>query len=104
MREVIIKKGVKLRSPWLRIGEAAVYCGLSESAFRDHAKGLDHGGDSRNRRYHVNVLDKWVNNEFPDCPFTPDREDRRKPRKRIRVNSNQEDMSLVHPNTGKVFV
>jgi hypothetical protein len=74
MKEVAIERedGKKrlIATPWLNTGEAAVYCGLSRTTFDKRAAGIPCGGTGRHRRYHVDVLDKWVNNEL-NAPFSP---------------------------------
>lgn len=61
MREIVSDDGAKVvKSPWLRIQDAAVYCGISRSTFEAHCGGLPHGGDARTRVYHVDVLDRWI--------------------------------------------
>ena len=70
MREVMIDGKRVIRSPWLRIDEAAVYCGISRAMFDSRAREarLPHGGDERTRLYHVDVLDQWVGGLL-DAPF-----------------------------------
>ena len=70
MREIVSKNGNKIViSPWLRIQDAADYCGVSRSAFEAHCDCLPHGGlDARTRLYHVDMLDRWIRGEL-DMPF-----------------------------------
>lgn len=65
MREIVSDDGAKVvKSPWLRIEDAAMYCGVSRSMFEAHCANLPHGGGSRARVYHVDVLDRWVRGEM----------------------------------------
>jgi len=104
MREVVIKPGRVVKSPWLRIEEAAAYCGISRTMFDKHAKELHHGGDQRTRLYHVKELDRWVRGDL-DVPFTeaPEEDGRPVRRKVFRHSREDDDMALVDPVTGKVF-
>lgn len=101
MRETVIKPGKVVKSPWLRIEEAAAYCGISRTMFSSHAQRLPHGGDRRTRLYHVRELDRWVRGEL-DVPFT-EVEDGRKPIRRRVFRHSLDDMALVDPGTGKVY-
>ena len=103
MREVTIKPGRIVKSPWLRIDEAAAYCGISRSMFDCHARELPFGGDRRTRLYHVKELDRWVRGDL-DVPFTTSEEGGKTPRRRIfRRDMDDVDMVLTDPVTGKVF-
>ena len=65
MREVVSDDGAKVvKSLCLRIQDAAVYCGMSRSHFETHCEGLPHGGGTRSRVYHVDVLDRWIKGEL----------------------------------------
>ena len=104
MREVIFKSDKNaekvVKSPWLRIAEAAAYCGISRSMFTEHSEDLPHGGDYRTRLYHVDVLDDWIAGQL-EVPF---RKGRRQARQRVmRRPVTDEEMFLVHPGTGKVY-
>ena len=99
MKEIIFKAGKVIRTPWLRIEEAAAYCGLSRSAFTDHARTLPHSGNDRTRLYNVKTLDAWLNGSL-DIPFDPDK----KPATRHRSYRKPEtDSALVDPVSGKIF-
>lgn len=101
MKEVTLKNGKVVKTPWLRIEEAAAYCGLSRSAFNDHSRDLPHSGNERTRLYNVKILDAWLNGTL-DIPFDPpEKLGKRKIKRREPVGN--EDQSLVHPITGKVF-
>jgi hypothetical protein len=69
VKRVEVKKGRTIETPWLRIDEAAAYCGLGRTTFTARAVGLPHGGDDVVRLYHVGVLDRWLNNEMPQALF-----------------------------------
>jgi len=101
MREVVIKAGRTVKSPWLRIEEAAAYCGISRGMFYKHAQKLPFGGDRRTRLYHVKELDRWVRGEL-DVPFTDVPEGKKPVRRRV-FRHSLDDMALVDPGTGKVY-
>jgi len=103
VREVMIKPGRVVKSPWLRIDEAAAYCGISRSMFDQHSRELPFGGDKRTRLYHVKELDRWVRGDL-DVPFTLKEEEGRRPKRRVfRHSVDQDDMVLTDPRTGKVY-
>lgn len=83
MREIITKNGKAIKTLWLRVDEAAAYCGLSRTGFMNGAKDLPHGGDPDIRLYHVEVLDAWIKGEL-DVPFSPGEKTRddHRPRRR----------------------
>lgn len=61
MREFVSDNGDRVvKSPWLRIKDAADYCGVSRSTFETHCVDLPHGGDTRTPVYHVDDLDRWL--------------------------------------------
>ena len=101
MKEVALKNGKTIKTPWLRIEEAAAYCGLSRSAFTEHsiARNIPHSGNERTRLYNTKVLDAWLNGNYGP-PFDIDK----KPKIRRRFyRQPDESLGLVHPITGKVF-
>lgn len=99
MKEVTLSNGRTIKTPWLRIEEAAAYCGLSRSAFTDHSRKLPHGGNDRTRLYNVKTLDAWLNGDY-GSPFDPDE----KPKIRRRpYRKSGECLGLVVPATGKIF-
>jgi hypothetical protein len=101
--EGAVKRGVYIETPWLRIEEAAAYCGISRSSFVDRAKNLPYGGDDDCRLYNVSILDKFVNNELTDAPFNKELigKTRRRSR-RVRIPTVG-DNAIVHPLNGKIF-
>lgn len=101
MKEIRLGNGRTITSPWLRREEASLYCGISQSMFDSHSINLPHGGTARNRLYHVHVLDKFMNNEIPDCPFDMPKKLGKRPRKVV-LDKNQ-DMTLINPKNGKAF-
>ena len=100
MKEVSLKNGKTIKTPWLRIEEAAAYCGLSSSAFTDHARDLPHGGNSRTRIYNTKILDAWLDGTL-DIPFNPDALPKR-PLRRSYIKPDT-SLGLVDPNDGQVF-
>ena len=100
------EKKTAIMSPWLRMEEAARYCGISYKVFASRTGRLPHGGTSRMRIYHIKVLDRWINNEIPDLPFAlakkEETQEQREPRRRRRP-ARGEPTTLVHPQTGKVY-
>lgn len=54
---------VIIESPWLTLKEAAAYCKISIPTFNKLNKTLPcpHAGSKTSRRYHVAVLDEWLN-------------------------------------------
>ena len=101
MREVFFKDRI-VKSPWLRINEAAAYCGISRTMFdaRSLAVDLPHGGDNHTRIYHVKVLDRWIEGTL-EVPFFPPPAKRRR---RIRLTAKEEEKTvLVNPVTGKIY-
>ena len=104
MKEVMLKNRV-IKTPWLRIDEAAAYCGLSRVAFDARAKdSLPHGGDSRTRLYHVKTLDAWLANEL-DIPFTKQKQLSipKKRKSRCLGLGSQAVAGIVDSETGKIF-
>jgi len=113
MKEVTLEKDGKIRrivTKWLTSDEAALYCGISRNTFDLHAEGVPHGGSRTHRRYDVEILDKWINNEL-SVPFSPpsSKKDRRFKRQRagpsvaLPAFSRRERHVLVDPGTGKTF-
>lgn len=113
MREVIFEDGRRvIKSPWLRIDEAAAYCGISRSCFDDRARESDlpHGGDGRMRLYHTEVLDRWLNGLLA-APFAPQPKRRqrrivltaRQDGRRARLAMVDDDDVIVDPANGKVY-
>ena len=101
MKEVTLKNGKVVKTPWLRIEEAAAYCGLSRSSFCDHARDLPHSGNDRTRLYNVKILDAWLNGTL-DIPFDPSEKPGKRKIKR-RSPLQKEVRGLVDTLTGKVY-
>ncbi|MEI6315224.1 MAG: hypothetical protein WCO89_10170 [Syntrophus sp. (in: bacteria)] len=87
-----------IESPWLRVEEAAAYCGISRTAFTQRAHRLPYGGDRIFKLYHINILDAFIEGRLPDAPFSPEGEPPKTPIRRSRTVT----MSLTHPITGKI--
>ena len=100
MKEITLKNGKVIKTPWLRIEEAAAYCGLSRSAFNDHSSDLPHSGGKRTRLYHVKVLDSWLEGAL-DIPFDslPTHQSRRK----YQSTPQKDELALIDPVSGKIF-
>jgi len=66
MKQIKIKPGVVILSPWYNTLEAAAHCGMARSTFMQKAckTGLPSSGDVNNRRYKVEDLDRWIVNGF----------------------------------------
>ena len=63
MREILFQGSGRtniLKSQWLRVKEAAKYCGMSIEAFREHSGDLPRGGDSKLELFQVVTLDTWM--------------------------------------------
>ena len=104
MKEICLKDGRVIKTKWLRIDEAAAYCGISRFAFTKHARDLPHGGDNRTRLYDEKILDAWIRNELPNHPFALNKDDKKEtPVKRTRSPQIDKEFPLVHPNTGKIY-
>jgi hypothetical protein len=101
MKEIVLKNGKTIRTPWLRVEEAAAYCGVVRSTFEERCKDLPHGGSRKIRLYHVKILDAWLKGDL-DVSFDAEREKKervRRPRRQGRVV----DLTMVHPITGKLY-
>lgn len=108
MKRVEIKKEKDGRmktveTPWLRIEEAAAYCGISRSAFceRSEACGVPHGGDEIIRLYNTRILDAWIMGH-DDFPFDHRRRQEEKRTARRNGRRRPSENILINPNTGKV--
>ncbi|MBU2552481.1 MAG: hypothetical protein KKB20_28980 [Proteobacteria bacterium] len=108
MKEITLDDGRVLKTPWLRVNEAAAYCGVSRRWFEHHAfkVNLPHGGTRKTRLYHVKILDALMSGEYGDLNNACAEDDSPPPRRRRRRLPNgklPEDMSLVDPVTGKIY-
>lgn len=98
--KVIRRKTVE--SPWLRQEEAAMYCGISRSAFRSRAEGkLPHGGDKYLKLYHTKILDAFIEGRIPDAPFGAEPVPVRRGKRKRRKISDQD--GIVDPVSGKFY-
>ena len=104
MKQVSVKDRI-VETPWLRIEEAAAYCGLSRSAFDERSQHVPHAGDDRTRLYHVSILDKWVQGDLPDAPFiiTAKKNNPRRRRMSCSTARQKEAIVLYDPVTGKAY-
>ena len=100
MKKIELKKGRVIETPWLRIEEAAAYCGLARSTFLERVNRLPHGGDENLRLYNCRVLDLFLAGDYPDVPFgggpAPT------PARRRRSRSAADSRQLVDPVTGEI--
>jgi len=105
MKEVRLdNEGLKvIRTPWLRVNEAATYCGISRTIFEARTGHLPHGGTRKTRLYHVKILDAWLSGEFPDPTESESGEEDRPRRRRLPNGNLPKDMALVDKITGKVY-
>ena len=101
MKEVTLKNGVVIKTPFMKTVEAAAFCGLARSTFESKGKNLPYAGSSKNRRYHVDVLTAWIEGRLDGIPFDPEKTvtGRRKP-----PMARGKFRGLVHPITGKVYL
>lgn len=102
MKEIPLKNGKTIRTPWLRVDEAAAYCGVVRSTFEERCRELPHGGSRKLRLYHVTVLDAWLKGEL-EVSFDRDPEDDTGRRPRRRVRRSGEMRHLILPQTGEIF-
>ena len=104
MREVVFDEGAKIiKSPWLRIAEAAAYCGISRTSFEDRASDLPHGGNRRMRLYNVRVLDRWLEGLL-EVPFDPPKVVKGRRRTFRYRAEDDDDIVLTNPVSGKVYL
>lgn len=104
MKRVEVRKNRVVETPWLRIDDAAAYCGLSRSAFDERAARVPHAGDERLRLYHVKVLDLWIQGDLPEAPFAPVAA--ATPARRRRAAAPRRPpggMTFFDPNTGQAY-
>ena len=102
MKEVELKNGKKVTTPWLRVDEAAAYCGISRSTFVKYAgEKLPHGGSSRTKLYDINMLNAWIGNEL-DIPFEPDLKFPARRRRKPRNLNDDEETSFIDPSSGRI--
>lgn len=88
-----------IESPWLRQEEAALYCGISRTAFRSRAARLPHAGDESLRLYHTNVLDAFVENRIPEAPFGTEAV----PPQQVKRPRSSAAQGIIDPVTGRFF-
>jgi hypothetical protein len=102
MKRIEVRKNKVVESPWLRIEEAAAYCGMSRSTFcaRATASRLPFSGEQDFKLYHIKILDAWINNDLPESPFDADPVLPGQITRRIRRQLG--DNRLINPVNGKV--
>jgi hypothetical protein len=103
VKKIRYKDGRLIETPWLRVDESAIYCGMSRSSFVRRAAQVPHGGSSSFRMYHTEVLDNWMAGRL-DVPFIQD--DDTLPsgaRQTNRRKGGKKTFSLTVPATGRVF-
>jgi hypothetical protein len=98
-----VKRGVYIETPWLRIEEAAAYCGISRSSFMARARNLAHAGDDNCRLYHVRLLDQFVKGELPEAPFNPAKAIQKKRRRRRQATVPAPEPMVINPLNGKII-
>jgi len=105
MKRVEVRKNRVVETPWLRIEDAAAYCGLSRSAFDERAKHVPHAGDERLRLYHTQVLDRWIQGEIAEAPFVLQASRDTQPRRRARARkATGTPILFVDPVNGKPYM
>lgn len=103
MKRIELKNGKIIETPWLRVEEAAAYCGVARSTFVERAGDtLTFSGDVNLRLYHCDVLDAFLNGERQDATFKKRDSTERRPR-RYRRTKRDLSMGLVDPGTGKIY-
>ena len=104
MKQVKVKDRI-VETPWMRIEEAAAYCGLSRSAFDERSQQVPHAGDDRMRLYHVAILDKWLQGDLPNAPFviTARKDNPRRRRMSCTSLKTKEPVVLYDPVHGKAY-
>jgi len=62
VKKIVLKDGEEIYTPWLTVDEAAKYCGYKRSTFYAKRKKfpVPYAGDEGNQRYHIMVLDAWM--------------------------------------------
>ena len=102
MKKVELKRGRTVETPWLRIEEAAAYCGMHRNTFQERAASLHYSGDQDLKLYHCDVLDRFIAGELPDAPFSPVQNSRMITRRRRRTGFVTYE-GLIDPVTGKHY-
>ncbi|MCX5818423.1 MAG: helix-turn-helix domain-containing protein [Deltaproteobacteria bacterium] len=66
MKQIEVKPGIVILTPWYTQAEAAAHCGMARSTFvlKAIAGGLPCHGDETNKRYEAEELDRWIANRF----------------------------------------
>jgi hypothetical protein len=104
MKQIEVKPGIVVLSPWYNTVEAAAHCGMARSTFTEKAirGGLPCGGDVNNKRYQAEDLDRWIANGllYPglNCPAPG-----KTRRGRIRYAPSCDGEGLVDPFTKRVY-
>lgn len=102
MKRVELKRGRTIETPWLRIEEAAAYCGMHRATFQERAASLPHSGDRDLKLYHCEMLDRFIAGELPDSPFSLGKSAKKMPRRRRRMGVVACE-GLIDPVTGKHY-
>lgn len=85
-----------VETPWMTPDEAAAYCRVSRSTFDSAAADqLPHGVINGHRRYHVNILDAWIDGRLVIAPQPGSPGP-------CRRRNQPEQLVLVDPVSGKV--
>jgi len=89
-----------VETPWMTPDEAAAYCRVARSTFDSAAADqLPHGVINGHRRYHVNILDAWIDGRLVTAP-QPDQQSG--PPGPCRRRRQPEELVLMDPVSGKV--
>jgi hypothetical protein len=104
MKQIKVKPGIVVLSPWYNTVEAAAHCGMARSTFTEKSikGGLPCGGDVNNKRYQAEDLDRWVANGFR-YPGTEEAAPGKTRGRRARYAPAGDGEGLVDPVTKRVY-
>lgn len=105
MKQVKVKTGIDVWSPWYNIDQAAAYCGTARSTFTEKAiaGGLPCHGDADNKRYQEEELDRFIANGFRFPGTETAAPGATLKRRRFSRYRPAVEGGLVDPKTGKVY-
>jgi hypothetical protein len=105
MKQIEVKPGTVVVSPWYKTEEAAAYCGMARSTFEEKANkgGLPRGGDINNKRYQAEDLDRFIANGFRYPGTEEEAAEGKTRRRRVRLAPAGDFLGIIHPRTGKIY-